>query len=76
MNTEYNNKMREIMKKDYYENKGREKSLLKYYKKKYAGDPVALGIATDKTMPVEDRLDEMKKYHLEKQLDKLKNKNI
>lgn len=74
--TEFNQRMRAIMKEDYYKNQGKEKSLLKYYKKKYSDDAVAMEIIMDKSVPLTDRLIDMKKYNLEKKIEKITNRVI
>jgi len=69
--TEFNQRMRAIMKEDYYKNQGKEKSLLKYYKKKYREDAVAMEIIMAKSVPLQDRLIEMQKYNLERKIEKI-----
>ena len=68
MNDEFHAHMRKLMKEQYDTSNGREKSILKYYKRKFKDDDYALRIIMNKSTPVKERLITIKRYNLEKKL--------
>ncbi len=62
---------RQIMKRNYYENGGRVKSLLKYYTRKFKEDEEAQSILNNTRLTFDERLKEIKLYNFTKNMDKL-----
>lgn len=62
---------RKVMKRNYYENNGKEKSSLKYYKKKYKDDPDAASILQDINLDLLEKLKQIKAYHFNQKISLL-----
>jgi len=67
--TPFHAKARATMKKNYYENGGRIKSILKYYKNKFSGDEGANAILVNDELSLEEKLQKMKIHNFRKKLE-------
>ena len=69
--TPHNLKCRELMKRNYYEDHGREKSCLKYYKKKYIDNDTVMSIINNKELDLIEKLKQVKLFHLNQKISQL-----
>jgi len=59
------------MKRNYYENEGRVKSCIKYYKRKYPEDEEVKSILQDETLSVQDKQLQLKIFNIKKKSENL-----
>jgi len=62
---------RKRMKRNYYENGGRVKSLLKYYGRKFKDDEHAQSILKNPDLALDETLKEIKLYNISKKMNQL-----
>ena len=72
MNSKHLEKTRQLMKKNYYHNHGKEKSLLKYYVQRYCDDSHVHHIAKDDEIPFTDKINLIKVHLLEQRMKTIK----
>lgn len=67
----HNKQCREANKRTYYNGGGRTKSLIKYYKKKYAGDEYINELLKDTELTLDEKLKKMKLYNYQKRIENI-----
>ena len=60
---------RELMKRNYHENDGKRKTLLKYYKYKYRSDETITEIINNKDLTIGDKLKKIQEYRFQKKME-------
>lgn len=66
---EHNKKCAEYAKKSYHTADGKAKSLIKYYKKKYADDEYIMSLVKDTDMTPVEKVKKMKMYNYQKRME-------
>jgi hypothetical protein len=64
----HNELSRKIMKKNYDECNGKEKSILKYYKRKYKDDDSVMSIMNDKELDICEKVKQIKILNFNKKM--------
>ena len=70
-NSEHNEKVRKRMKQLYYENDGKTKKLLAYYKKKFKNDDYAVAIFNDTEFDLKEKLRIIHEYNNQLKIEKM-----
>lgn len=64
-------KCRILMRKNYNEHNGKERGLLKYYKKLYKDNDEAMSILTNKNTTIPEKLKEIKIFHFYRKISNI-----
>lgn len=71
--TKHKEQCRKLMKRNYYEQNGKAKSGIKYYKRKYADDEYALSIIANQDITIQEKLKQLKTYNFTKKMMECEN---